>query len=307
MHEFKRPSTRFFRRFCTLAVIFALSFLLVSVAYAQTGTSDDANTTATEPQTLTIFAASSLTDVMQALGDAFSAQYNAEAPPEINYNFASSSTLAVQLQQGATAGVFASANLIQMQNVVEDDLINTEVVTTFATNELVIIVPEDNPGAVDTAANLSRLGITLVLAAPGVPVREYTDELLRELDRDFGMMFSERVLRNLVSEEDNVRRVVAKIALGEADVGIVYRTDVTPDVIEDIRVIPLPAGVSPQAEYPIAPLQDAQTPDLAQAFIDFVLSDAGADILAEWDFGIPEPEADAEGATEAEATPSSDE
>jgi molybdate transport system substrate-binding protein len=318
MHEITRNLQRHLSYFCSIFILLVMSLAATAPLTAQDSQTPPSATETGETntderdqtaQTLTIFAASSLTDVMQALGDAFVEQaaaagtdQTAATEIEIVYNFAGSSTLAAQLRQGAPADVFASANPDRMQHVVADDLIDPDSVQTFALNELALIVPEANPGAIDSAANLSRLGILLVLATPGVPVREYTDDLLRELDRLYGAQFSGRVMRNLVSEEDNVRRVVAKIALGEADVGIAYRTDVTEDVSDDIRIIPLPPNVGPTAEYPIAPLREAANPELAQAFTEFVLSDVGQDILAAAGFGLPERDDQTEADTETGAT-----
>lgn len=250
--------------------------------------------------TLTIFAASSLNDALRSLGGAFIERY-----PNANliYNFAGSSTLAAQLAQGAPADVFASANRTQMQNVVDAGRIHDAAVQVFATNSLTIIVPADNPADMRDAGDLAQSGLLLVLAAPSVPVREYADTLLQHLSDIYGADYADAVLRNLISEEDNVRRVVAKIALGEADAGIVYQTDITPDVADALLQIPLPEGSSPLAEYPIAPLADATNPTLAHAFVQFVQSEAGQAILAEAGFGLPNVMPSAPEATPEPDTP----
>ncbi len=242
---------------------------------------------ANQPTELTVFAASSLTDAVNQLSEAFEA-----AHPDVSVvrNFASSSNLAAQLVEGMEADVFASANETQMQNVVAAGRI-AEPTQIFATNRLTVIVPLDNPAGIETLADLTNAGIALVLAAPGVPVRQYTDQAVANLTADpaYGAAFSTAFYANLVSEEDNVRQVAAKVALGEADAGVVYTSDVTPDIVGDVRMIAIPAEYNVIATYPIAALADAPNPDAAAQFIEFILSPEGQQILEHWGFG-PAPE-----------------
>lgn len=238
---------------------------------------------AAQPQPLlTIFAAASLTDAFHEIADNFIAQ---NPDVDILFNFASSSTLSSQLVEGATADLFASANLKQMQLAAAAGRIQ-EPVAIFARNRLVVIMPADNPANLTSLHSLAQPGVKLILAAPGVPVRDYTDILLEKLaaDADFGTEYPIAVLANVVSEEDNVRQVVAKIALGEADAGIVYQSDVTPDLTDLIASIAIPDSVNSIAAYPIALMNDSANPDLAASFIEYVLSDAGQAILAKWNF-----------------------
>jgi molybdate transport system substrate-binding protein len=125
-----------------------------------------------------------------------------------------------------------------------------------------------------------------VIAAPGVPVRDYTDTMLEKLTAapGYGEDYSQGVLANVVSEENNVRQVAAKIALGEADAGIVYVSDVTPDLAADVRMIAISDPYNTIATYPIAVASDTAQPELARAFADFVVSEAGQDALARWGF-----------------------
>ncbi len=254
---------------------------------------------------LTIFAASSLTNAFSEIGAAFS-----EANPNVDvvFNFAGSSTLSTQIGQGAPADVFASANNTQMQVVVDAGLITSEP-STFAHNRLVLIVPADNPAGIKSLDDLANPGIKLVVAAPAVPVRVYTDTMLAALAADpaYGEDFRSAVVANFVSEEDNVRQVSAKVALGEADAGIVYSSDVTPDIASDVIVLPIPDAVNTLASYPIAVLDDSAEPELTQSFIDFVLADAGQDILVKWgliSILMPELQATVEPTAEATAQPS---
>lgn len=229
-------------------------------------------------QELTIFAASSLTDAYADLAQAFEALHPGV---DVLLNFGGSSTLSTQLLEGAPADVFASANQAQMQLVADAGLLAAPA-SAFARNQLTIIVPADNPAGLQSPADLAQPGLKLVLAAPGVPVRDYSDQALANLgDADF----QAAVYVNLVSEEENVRIVVTKVALGEADAGIVYASDITPSVATDVIQIPIPDAANVVTAYPIAVLATAPQPELAQAFVDFVLSAEGQAILQSWGFG----------------------
>ncbi len=240
-----------------------------------------AGQSAAEPQDLTIFAASSLTDAFNELAKAFEVE---NPDVQVILNFASSSQLAVQIAEGAPADVFASANENQMQVAITAGQVAAADSIPFATNRLTILVPADNPAQISALADLSQPGIQLVLAAPGVPARQYTDQIVARLDAAFAKSF----YANLVSEEKNVRLVTAKVALGEADAAIVYNSDVTPDIAGRVQQITIPDDQNVTAVYPIAPLTQAMQPALADRFIQFVGSSAGQKILVKWGFGVPE-------------------
>ncbi|MBK7895359.1 MAG: molybdate ABC transporter substrate-binding protein [Anaerolineaceae bacterium] len=233
-----------------------------------------------EPQEITVFAASSLTDAFNELAEAFKAQNEGV---EVVLNYAGSSQLATQLSEGAQADVFASANATQMQAVIDSGRITAGSEKLFVSNRLTVIVPADNPAGITALADLAQPGVQMLLAVQGVPVRQYTDEIVAEFPANFQAQF----YANLVSEEDNVRQVSAKVALGEADAGIVYTSDVTPDIASQVQQIAIPEAQNVVATYPIAPLADAPAPTLAQSFISFVLSEDGQAVLARWGFGAP--------------------
>lgn len=231
---------------------------------------------------LVVFAAASLTDAFGEMAIRFE-----EAHPGVNVllNLASSSELAIQLSEGAPADVLASANQAQMQVAAEAERISGEPVL-FATNRLTIIVPADNPAGLQTPTDLAKPGLRLVLAAPGVPVREYTDQSIALLG---DAMFQTAVYANLASEEPNVRQVVTKVSLGEADAGIVYASDVTQDVSGLVLQIDIPDPQNVLAAYPIAVVENAPSGNLAQDFVEFVLSAEGQSILQKWGFGTTPP------------------
>ncbi|MBX3003242.1 MAG: molybdate ABC transporter substrate-binding protein [Anaerolineales bacterium] len=230
---------------------------------------------------LVAMAASSLTDAFNEIADVFEA---AHPGVEVLPNYASSSSLATQLVEGAPADVFASANNTQMGVVAEAQRLQGEA-TTFLTNRLTIIVPADNPAGIASYADLAKAGLALILAAPDVPVREYSNQAIALMG---DAAWQAAVFANLVSEEPNVRQVATKISLGEGDAGIVYTSDVTPDIAGSVLQIPIPDEMNVIASYPIAVVEGAPAGDVAQAFVDFVLGAEGQAILAKWGFG-PRP------------------
>lgn len=158
--------------------------------------------------------------------------------------------------------------------------------TDIARNRLAIVVPKENPGEMSSAVDLAKPGLKLVLAAPDVPVGRYTRESICAMGVDvtgYGEGFIDRVFANVVSEEDNVKAVLAKVRLGEADAGIAYTTDLTPDVAEDISVVAIPPTVNVVARYPIAPVRGGDTV-LAGAFIAYLLGPEGQATLQAFGF-----------------------
>ncbi|HLU08163.1 MAG TPA: molybdate ABC transporter substrate-binding protein, partial [Oceanobacillus sp.] len=168
--------------------------------------------TAQRDQTLLVFAAASLTDAFEEIATAFEAE---NPGVDVLFNFAGSSALATQLVEGAPADVFASANTRQMRVAIEAGRI-AEQPLVFARNWLVLITPADNPANIESLRDLANPGVKLVVAAPEVPVRVYTDVMLARLASvpTYGSAYRTAVLANIVSEEDNVRQVFLKVALG---------------------------------------------------------------------------------------------
>jgi molybdate transport system substrate-binding protein len=230
---------------------------------------------------LTIFAAASLTDAFNEIGEQFKQQ---TSDVTLEFNFAGSQQLRTQLEQGAVADVFASANTQEMNAAINANLVLTGTSQTFVRNRLAVIVPKDNPGGIQTLKDLSKPGLKIVLAASSVPVGGYAVASLDKLNAAFGATFSQTVLANVVSYEDNVKQVVAKVQLGEADAGIVYSSDITPQAADKLIKLDIPDQYNILATYPIAVLKAAPDASLAQAFMDFVLSDQGQTILQKWSF-----------------------
>jgi molybdate transport system substrate-binding protein len=233
------------------------AILIVCTAFALGATSADA---ARRTSPITVYAAASLTDVFPKIDSANT------------YSFAGSNTLAAQIQQGAPTDVFASANTSLPNQLYAKGLCSKPVV--FTRNTLVIVVPKSNPAGIKSVYNLTKPGIKLDVAASGVPVGSYTLQILKNMN------LSASVLKNVVSQETDVREVLSKVALGEADAGFVYSTDAK-TVPGQVTVIKIPAWAQPKVQYGICIVTSSGDKADAQAFINKVLSKAGqAKLLA---------------------------
>ena len=232
------------------------------------------------PRTLTVFAAASLTGSFGDIGKAFEA---ANPGVTVTFNFAGTQALATQLTQGAQADVFASANHTYMDNLVIAALVAPGY-KDFVTNLLEVILPANNPANLQTLQDLAKPALKLVLEDKSVPAGAYSLTILDNLGKDavYGADFKTKVLANVVSYETDVKQVVAKVQLGEADAGIVYVTDAI--AAPTLKTIEIPANFNVIAKYPIAALGNAPQPALAAAFVGYVLSPAGQAAMKKWGF-----------------------
>lgn len=247
--------------------------VLLLTAVAACGSDDspeDNGSSGGEETTLTVFAAASLTDTFTELGEQFEASHEGVT---VTFNFAGSSDLIAQIQQGAPADVFASADTNNMDKAVTDDLVAGDPVD-FASNTLQIAVPPDNPAEVASIQDLAKSGINVVVCAPEVPCGAAAVKVEE----------SAGVTIDPVSEEASVTDVLNKVATGEADAGLVYVTDVhaAGDTVQGVTFPESSAAVN---GYPIAALADSANKDLSQEFVDLVTSNAGQSVLADAGFG----------------------
>jgi molybdate transport system substrate-binding protein len=230
---------------------------------------------------LVVFAAASLSGAFKEIGEAFEI---ANPGVQVTFNFAGSQILRTQLEQGAAADVYASADHKNMDGLVSDKLISAGGYQDFATNQLVVIMPKDNPANIQSLDDLTRSGLKLILADKTVPAGNYARQVLEKMNGDpsYGSDFSQKVLANLTSNETDVKQVVAKVELGEGDAGIVYVTDAMAS--PDLQTITIPDQFNILARYPIATLLNAPNPELAQAFVAYITSTMGQEILKKWGF-----------------------
>src|SRR5579864_502302 len=208
---------------------------------------------------ITVYAAASLTNVFPRI----------DSTP--TYSFGGSNTLAAQIQLGAPADVFASANTALPLQLYQKGLCTQPVV--FTRNTLVLIVPKSNPAGIHSVYDLQQPGVKLDVAASGVPVGSYTRQILKN-------MALSSVLNNVVSNETDVREVLAKVALGEADAGFVYSTDAK-TVPGQVTALTMPAWAQPKVQYGICVVKNSSNTTAAQAFVKEVLGKSGqAKLLA---------------------------
>jgi molybdate transport system substrate-binding protein len=246
----------------------ATSAVLVVAAAAGCG-SDDSDGDGGGTTTLTVYAAASLTSTFEEIAQDFEADHD---NVNVEFNFAGSSDLVAQIQQGAPADVFASADEANMEKVT--DLVSDP--QLFASNTLEIAVPPGNPAGVETFQDLTKPGLNLVVCAPEVPCGAAAQTVAD----------SAGVELKPVSEEQSVTDVLAKVTSGEADAGLVYVTDVIA-AGDDVEGIEFPESSSAVNKYPIATIADSKNADLAQEFVDLVLSEEGQQILADAGFAQP--------------------
>jgi molybdate transport system substrate-binding protein len=248
------------------AVLAAAALLLAACGGDDSGGSSGSGS----PNEIKVFAAASLTAAFTDIGKQFT---SANGGTKVTFNFAGSQALATQIQQSAPADVFASADLANMDKV--KDLVGTP--QNFASNLLQIVVEKGNPKGVKGLDDLANPDLKVVLAAPDVPAGRYAAQILGKAG----------VTVKPVSQEDNVKAVVTKVSLGEADAGIVYVTDVTAggDKVEGVEI---PETQNVLATYPIATVKATKAQDKAQAFMDLVLSAEGQQVLKQYGF-LPPP------------------
>lgn len=221
---------------------------------------------------LDVYAASSLTDVFGDLEPLFEASH---PNVDVSLVFAGSQVLRLQIEQGADADVFASANPDHMQALVEEGRVREG--NVFAHNELVVIVPADDPAGIESFADLPR-ATRIVLGTENVPVGRYARESLSMAEERFGPGFEESVMSHVVSQEANVRLARAKVELDEADAAIVYLTDAIGS--PQLRIIPIPEDVNVRADYLIGVVTGSDDLELAEQWIDLVMSPEARQLLS---------------------------
>jgi molybdate transport system substrate-binding protein len=231
-----------------------------------------------------VFAAASLQEAFEDIASEYRRRHPTD---DVELHFGGSQLLRTQIEQGAPADVFVSADRVQMDALVAGRHVGDST-AVCARNRLVVVVPADGARA-GRLADLARPGLRLVVAHPNVPVGRYTTRLLEMMGRSglFGADFPARVTANIVSQETNVRAVLAKVSLGEADAGFVYSTDAA-GAVRKVAALDIPDGMNVVAEYPIAVVAGTRSPAAAARFVQFVLDEPGQALLAKRGF-LPAP------------------
>jgi molybdate transport system substrate-binding protein len=234
---------------------------------------------AEEPD-LTVYAAASLSDAFEDLAGA----YEAETGVSVAFSFDASSTLRAQITEGAPADVFASADLANAEALVDAGLTDGDL-SVFAENALAVVTPSVGPPVVGVWVELASPGIRIIAAGEGVPITGYAEELIANLAEEPPAPdgFADAYAANIVSREDNVRAVLAKIELGEGDAGIVYETDAAAS--DDVTIVGVPEDANVRAEYAVVIL--AGSAPGATDFVEWLLADTARGILASHGFRLP--------------------
>ena len=267
-----------------LRFLTALMSAIVLVGFTGCGQSSDNSGSdggdKKQGRTLTIFAASSLIDAFGELGKTFEKQNEGV---EVKQSFESSSTLLIQIQQGAPADVFASAAQEEMDTAMKDGLVAGKP-EVFVKNREIIMVPNDNPANIQSFQDVANPGVRLVLAQRDVPAADYALQILDKANARYGDNFEKQVLSNVVSRESDVRASVNRVVVGDADATFGYASDYTIDIRDRVMVVPIPPDLNIIATYPIAALKGAKDPELAKKWIELVTSKEGQHVLQKWNF-----------------------
>ena len=253
-------------------VALAGTILLLLASATACGDDSDDSSGGDGGTTLTVYAAASLTRTFQQIGTEFEGEHDGV---KVEFSFGGSSDLVAQLQEGAPADVFASADEANMEKLTGEDL-QADDPRDFASNTLEIATPPGNPAGITSFADLAKDGVNVVVCAPEVPCGAAT----AKAEEATGVTLQP------VSEEQSVTDVLAKVTSGEADAGLVYVTDVT-GAGDAVDGVPFPESSDIVNTYPIVALKDSKHADLAQEFVDFVLGDSGQGILEEAGFAKP--------------------
>lgn len=224
--------------------------------------------------TLTAFVAANFTDANDAITEEFESQHEGL---QVESNYAGTQVLFLQLQQGASADFFLSADLDYAEQAQEEGVIDS--FSEVSQNEEVIIVPSGNPAGITSLEGLGTKPVELVIGVDTVPIGKYTRQIFENANAGYGADFSDRVTANVVSEETNTREVAQKIALGEGGGAVVYRTDVTESIADQVEVVEIPEEYNVKAFNYAGVVSNAQNPELAQEYLDFILAPEGQEIL----------------------------
>jgi molybdate transport system substrate-binding protein len=228
---------------------------------------------------LKIFAPSTFTDAAKGITAAYEA---ANPGVKLAIEFGHSPTQRLQFTQGALGDVFITASQKDMTDAVTDQTVASGQPKIFATNQLVVILPPNNPANLQKLDDLAKPGVRLLVAVVDTPIGKVTLEILDKMDKQFGSGYKAKVLANVVSNESGVKPIVSKIKLGEADAGIVYVTDTVS--APDLKTISIPSELNTIMQLNVAPIIKAANPEQAASFTAFLMSSEGQAILKKWGF-----------------------
>jgi molybdate transport system substrate-binding protein len=261
------------------SIVFVLLLVLAACGPEPAASPTDAPTNPPKNVSLKIFAPSSMTDAAKDITAAYEA---ANPGVKLAIEIGHTPTQRLQFTQGATGDVFLTASQKDMDDAVVDETVQSDAPKVFARNQLIVILPANNPGNVQTLEDLAKPGLRLLIAVADTPIGKITITMLDKMETQFGSGFKSQVLANVVSTESGVKPIVSKIQLGEADAGIVYVTDAVS--APDLKTISIPSELNIVMQLNVAPLAESEYPEEAAAFCAYLLSPEGQAILAKWGF-----------------------
>lgn len=237
---------------------------------------------ASDTDELVVFCAASLTGAFGEIGEI----YENDTGVDVILNFDGTQALRTQVEQGAIADVFVSANEKHMDALMAEGFMDNDTVSIFTENRMVVIVPADNPADIQSLSDLAEPGVMIITGVKDAPFGSYTLQVLDKLANDstYGPEYREAVMSNVISQETSVSNLVSKIALGEADAGFAYQSDISPELSEQVSKVEIPDQYNVVAEYPLGVLMEAENPDEASSFIEFVVSPEGRAVLEKYGF-----------------------
>lgn len=237
---------------------------------------------AEDKQELTVFSGAGLTGAMSEIAGIYENSSNVS----VKFNFDGVPALRAQIEQGAYADVLVSANLKQMNALKSEGFMDNKSVVIFVHNKVAVIVPNNNPANITGLQDLAAPGVKIIMGTKDLPAGDYALQVLDKLaaDPEYGTAFKESVLANVVSLETTVNRVVSKVALGEADAGFAFISDVSPQMVGKVTKIYIPDKYNVVGDFPVGVLAQSKNKEQAQAFIDVIMSDEGQAILEKYGF-----------------------
>jgi len=267
-------------------LIFSLLLIFSAVTFAGCIGSEEKtipSQTAEEKTTLTVFTAASLTGAFSEI----CSEYNAENQNiKVEPVFDGSQALRTQIEQGAFADIFVSANTKHMNALKDEGYMDNDTIVLFLENSLAVIIPKENKAGINSLSDLAKPGIKIVIGTADVPFGSYTRQILDKManSSEYGEDYKEAVYANVISEETSVGTVVPKLTLGEADAAFVYKSDILREYRDQLSRIDIPAEYNVIAKYPLGIVAESDNKQAAADFIEFVRGDSGSAILKDYGF-----------------------
>ncbi len=237
---------------------------------------------AKDPVELTVYCGAGLTGALSEIGEIYESRSNVS----VKFNFDGVPALRAQIEQGAYADILVSANLKHMNALMSEGFIDNSTVKVFARNKVAIIVPNGNPANITGLKDLAVPGVKILMGTKDLPAGDYALMVLDRLaaDPEYGPGYKDAVLANVVSRETTVNRIASKVAMGEADAGFAFNSDVSPQMVGEVTRILIPDRYNVEGDFPVGVLSQSKYPQEARAFIEVLMSEKCQAVLDRYGF-----------------------